>query len=139
MPGFSWLFCCFGSIHSQGTHNAEEYFGIIHDAVEVFRARAFSIQRYIIGCMAFIPDSIRNIRRNEFNRISFVMAGRISLGNDCGYLMIFRLIPYLLRFLPGYGFRNGWFCRFLLEVEVFIICRVVSVLVEKDWKFCAFS
>ena len=122
------LFHIFCGINAQGTHNTEEDFRIIHDTVKVFRAGAFCIQRHIVGCMAFIADGIGNIGRDEFDGITVMMTGRIGFGNDCRYLMVFRLVTDLLSFLLGDFFRNRRRRRFLLEVEIFIISRMVGIL-----------
>ena len=78
--------------------------------------------------MAFVTDGIGNVGRYEFPGIAVVMAGRIGFFDDCRYLMVFGLIASLLSFLFGNGLRNSRQRRFLLEVEVFVIFRMVGIL-----------
>ena len=122
------LFYGFCGIDAQGTHNTEEDFRIIHDAVKVFRTGAFCIQGHIVGCMTFIADGIGNVGWNEFDGVAVMMTGRVGFGNDGRYLMVFRLVTDLLGFLLRDFFSNRRQGRFLLEVEVFIISRMVGIL-----------
>ena len=78
--------------------------------------------------MTFVTDGIGDIGRDEFPGIAIVMAGRICFFDDSRYLMVFGLIASLLSFLFGNGLGNSRQRRFLLEVEVFVIFRMVGIL-----------
>lgn len=78
--------------------------------------------------MSFITDGIGDIGRNEFHGIASVVTSRVAFGNDRRNLMVFGLIASSLSFLFGNRLRNRRQGRFLLEVVVFVIFRMVSIL-----------
>ena len=57
-----------------------------------------------------------------------VVTSRVAFGNDRRNLMVFGLIASSLSFLFGNRLRNRRQGRFLLEVVVFVIFRMVSIL-----------
>ena len=82
----------FGSIDAEGTEHTEEYFGVIHNAMEVFGARASCVEDYVIGGMAFLGFILRNVGRNEFSFAILRNAGRVGFGGSFGNLMVFDLV-----------------------------------------------
>lgn len=96
----------FGSIDAKGTEHTEEDFGVIHNAMEVFGARASCVEDYIIGGMAFLGFILRN---------KTVPLSRTPIPNfSVRGLALFRRFSSLCP-SPFHLFHAGYFQVFLLK------------------------
>ena len=75
------LFCVFGTVNAQRPYHAEEHFGVIHNAVEVFAAGAHGVKQHIVSGMYFLGFFVRNVARCKFAfqvRVGAIIAGAVG-------------------------------------------------------------